>query len=68
MKIILKILYWIIILLLVLNLLLWGIYNGSGHKIPEETNDFFKNNSIYLFISVIILYVINHKKKKSKSL
>lgn len=66
MKIVLKIFYWIAMVLLVVNLLLWGLYNGSGHKIPESTNAFFRNNSICLFISVIILYFINRKKITSK--
>ncbi|RWU07748.1 hypothetical protein [Pedobacter chitinilyticus] len=58
---------WACIVLLLINLLLWGLYNASGHQIPTETNVFFRNNffllTFILAISMVGLFFLKKKKQ-----
>lgn len=67
MRKIAHVLKWVCLVLLLINLFLWGLYNASGHKIPTETNVFFRNNFFLLmFILVAImagLFFLNEKKR-----
>jgi len=62
MRKVFKIVFWISLLLLVINLFWWGIFTGSGHKIPEKTKLFFRNNSIILIIVCIFSLIIKSRK------
>ena len=53
--------FWTIVVLLIINIFWWGIYNGSGHKIPEKTNLIFRNNSVVLIFMALIFYMLKRK-------
>ena len=60
MKFLLQILRFIVIILLILDLFLGGIANGSGHKIPFKTNLFVIVTAIILtFVILFLNYFIN---------
>jgi len=51
-----KILLWIALVLLVVNLTIWALFHASGHKIPENTDSFYRSNSVILLVSVVIFW------------
>jgi len=65
MRKIAHVLKWVCLVLLVINLFFWVLYSASGHKIPTDTNVFFRDNFFLLsFILAAIMTGLFLFKKK----
>ena len=58
----------ILIVLAMADLLMWGIANGSGHKIPDETNNTFLISFLVLVFLIVIVvwlkdFLTNQRKR-----
>jgi hypothetical protein len=51
----------VLLILLGINLFMWMVFNGSGHKIPVKTNWTFA--VVSLIIAAVLLVVIVIKKR-----
>jgi len=62
MKIVIKILTGVLILSIAGNILLWGLYHASGHKIPAETDVVFRNVIIGLIVLLCVTIYFRNKE------
>ena len=65
-----KLLYvvkWICLVLILVNLFFWGLYSASGHRIPVETNFFFRNNLFYLLLGLVTIIAIQFYLSKKNT-
>ncbi len=63
MKILINIFTILLILGIILALLIWMLYHASGHRIPADTDDFFRN--IVIGLVLLLFGTVYFRIKKS---
>lgn len=63
MKILINIFTILLILGIILALLIWMLYHESGHRIPADTDDFFRN--IVIGLVLLLFGTVHFRIKKS---
>lgn len=65
----LNVIKWGCAILIFINLLIWALYNASGHRVPVETNMFFRNIFfcllLVLTVTIATRFYLNKKSTRS---